>query len=317
MKWIIVPIVLIVSISTFGQRDLTPNSRKDAFGKRDFRNLANYGLQFQLGATYLLTNPHNQEMEIRTSTGALRATYLHDEFGRLGAYAEIGMFHFPKKRSKLSLALKTILVSYYDWGIGYKHFRGGEDTYYTNVDPVTLEKTALPTQRYTFMNGHVYGRFSIHKNFYIKNKKKRDAKNNFFLDNSVGINVDYRLVQGYDAPNNGDYLGSYYPNEQTYSGPLYAQIHYGLGFGFRLKRGAYLIPGFRAPIAGYQQLQTSIPNAMGGRDIFDWGKFRWFSSQYWPILFHVKYMFLFEKKNKKGCPPAEINDQDRNTQQNR
>lgn len=317
MKWIVGFLLVSVSLMSYGQRDLTPNSRKSAFGKRDLRNLANYGFQFQLGATYLMTNPKNTEMEIRTSTGDLRATYLHDEFGRLGAFAEIGMFHFPKKRSKLSLWLKTVLVSYYDWGIGYKHFRGGEDTYYSVVDPVSSTKTELPAQRYTFMNGHLYGRFSIHKNIHFKNKKKRKDKTDFFLDNSLGINVDYRLVQGYDRPNTGDYIMSFQPNEQQYSGPLFAQIHYGLGFGFRLKRGAYLIPGVRLPLVGYQQVRGEPYTQMGGKDIFTYPMIHWFSSKYWPILFHVKYMFLLEKKNKKGCPPAEINDQDRNTQQSK
>ena len=317
MKWLVSILLVLISASTMAQRDLTPNSRKSAFGKRDLRNLANYGFQFQLGATYLMTKPRNTEYEIRTEAGELRATYLHDEFGRLGAFAEIGMFHFPKKRSKLSLALKTVLVSYYDWGIGYKHFRGGEDSYYNVVDPISLNKTALPTQRFTFLNGHIYGRFSVHKNIHFKNKKKRKDRTDFFLDNSLGINVDYRLVQGYDRPNDGDYNASYQPDQQQYSGPLFAQIHYGLGFGFRLKRGAYLIPGVRAPLVGYQQVQGAPSTAMGGKDVFTYPMIHWFSSRYWPILFHVKYMFLLEKKNKNGCPPAEINDRDRNTQQNR
>ena len=227
------------------------------------------------------------------------------------------MFHFPKKRSKLSLALKTVLVSYYDWGIGYKHFRGGEDTHYNLIDPNSGGKSALPVQRHTFMNGHVYGRFSIHKNIHFKSKRNRKDKTDFFLDNSLGINVDYRLLQGYDRPNEGDYSVSYYPFDQQYSGPLFAQLHYGLGFGFRLKRGAYLIPGVRAPLVGYQQVQPAATQSMGGASKFGNPSIHWFSSKYWPILIHVKYMFLFEKKNKNGCPPAEINTQDRETQQNR
>ena len=129
--------------------------------------------------------------------------------------------------------------------------------------------------------------------------------------------MDYRLLQGYDRPNHADYVASYAPMDQQYSGPLHVQLHYGLGFGFRLKRGAYLIPGVRAPLVGYQQIQPIQSASMGGANRFGTPMIHWFSSKYWPILIHVKYMFLLEKKRKNSCPPAEINDQDRSTQQGR
>ena len=110
------------------QRDLTPNKKKDAFGTRDFRNLNSYGLQFQLGPTWTMTRSINEELD------SPRGPYYHDPRGRLGVYGEIGMFHFPKRRSALSKKLKTILVSYYDWGIGFKYFRGAEDIRLDTVD---------------------------------------------------------------------------------------------------------------------------------------------------------------------------------------
>ena len=97
MKYFVGLICLLFTLSLSAQRDLTPNSKKSAFGKRDLRSLANYGLQFQLGATYLLTKPRNQEFDLLNPQGELRATYLHDEFGRLGGFRGNRDVPFPKE----------------------------------------------------------------------------------------------------------------------------------------------------------------------------------------------------------------------------
>ena len=307
MKWTIGFVVVFFAFGVHAQRDLTPSSRKQAFGKRDLRALSNYGLQFQLGATYLMSKLKNETYDATPEFGGFRGNYIPDPKGRLGAYAEIGMFHFPKKRSKLSLALKTVLVSYYDWGIGFKYFRGSEALERNTVDGAgTVVNT--DNSLYNFDFGHVYARFSLHKNIHFKKNGGRD-KSSFFLDNSLGINVDYRVTTKTDA-----YVIA--TENQNYSAPLHAQLHYGLGFGFRLKRGAYLIPGVRAPLLGFQMTNQAPVNSVSGQSTFGNPSFRWFSSKYWPILIHVKYMFVFEKK-RKGCPPAEVNDQDKNTQRNR
>ena len=307
MRYSLALALIYLAFGSLAQRDLTPTSRKQAFGKRDLRALSNYGLQVQVGATYLMTRLHNPTNEILTTSGSIRGTYLHDPKGQLGAYAEIGMFHFPKKRSKLSLALKTVLVSYYDWGVGFKYFRGMQ-TIETQLTDASGNKIGSPDiVPYRFEFGHVYGRFSLHKNINFKSKKTGE-NSNFFLDNSLGINVDYRVTTKTDP-----YPISTDPIPVGYSSPLHAQLHYGLGFGFRLKRGAYLIPGVRAPLVGFQMTQPLPSNTVSGVSTFGNPSFRWFSSRYWPALIHVKYMFAFEKKVKKGCPPVETNDQDKNT----
>lgn len=310
MKWTLIFFVTTLLGSAFAQRDFTPSSKRQAFGTRDFRNLSNTGLQFQLGGTYLMSKLNNEVREVRTETGELRGRYLHDPKGMLGAYAEIGLIHFPKKRSKLSLWLKTVLVSYYDWGLGFKYFRGAEQIRYESMNPSSGTVVSTLTPNYFFEYGNIYGRFSLHKNIHFKNKRK-NAQSNFFLDNSLGVNIDYRVLQ-----KTSPYAWSPMTDEQRYSKPLQVQLHYGLGFGFRLKRGAYLIPGVRVPLLGYQSTVALFNDSAKGSTVFGNPSTHWFSSKYWPLLFHVKYMFLFEKK-VKGCPPVEINDQDKNTQQGR
>ncbi len=299
MKNFFLILLLFITAISFSQRDMTPGSRKQAFGKRDFRNLSNTGLQFQLGPTYLMTRTKNPS--VLFDNGVTNGRYTIDPKGLLGFYGEIGLTHFPKKRSKLSLALKTVLVSYYDWGIGFKHFRGQENLTLERLSP---SGAVLGTAKYqgNFNSGFIYARFSLHKNVHFK------ALKNFFLDNSLGFNLDYNVL----VPK-VDFATSQYQATlnivgapQHYHTPFVAQLHYGLGFGFRLKRGAYLIPGVRVPILGINEWHKGNPSL------------KWFTRSYWPILFHVKYMFLFEKKSKPGsCTGAATNDQDKNTNRNR
>ncbi len=293
MRYLVVLIFAGLTLCSFGQRDLTPNSRKSAFGgARDFRDLRYTGLQVQLGPTYTITRTETARTDFDNS--ATRGNYSIDPRGRFGAYAEVGMAHFPKKRSKLSLKIKKVLVSYIDWGVGFKLLGGRE---FTNIDYTDVVGNVVSSDQQSgnFYNGYAYGRFSVHKNWHFKRLGK-----NFFLDNSIGANVDYRVLSqtAYSADVSGI-------SPQAFHQPLVAQLHYGLGFGFRTRRGTYIIPGVRMPILGINEWDRGNPTLT------------WFSSKYWPMLAHVKVINLFQKKRKNGCPPAEINDQDRETQQNR
>ena len=186
MKLIIGFIAVFISTLAFAQpRDLTPNKKGKAFGKRDFRDLRGVGLQVQLGPTYLMTNRKNELVETNLIDNGFTGDYTNDQFGKLGVYGEIGLMHFPKKRSKLSLRLKTVLVSYFDWGLGFKYFRGGENIIVNNNTANTNS-----TEVFRLGHGNVYGRFSLHKNVHFKTNQGRD-KSKFFLDNSLGLNVDY------------------------------------------------------------------------------------------------------------------------------
>ena len=298
MKRIIGLLILVFPMVALAQpRDLTPTKRNQGFGQRDFRKLGYTGLQFQLGGTYLMTRIDYKPVEF--GSGASLGRYTLQPKGLLGAYGEVGLVHFPKKRSKLSLALKTVLVSYYDWGIGFKYFRGLERM---SVDRLTPSGAVIGTNvtEGRFQRGHLYGRFSLHKNAHLKKIKR------FYLDNSVGVNFDYNLLKSkVDAPTAAHLVDLTSVNApQKYQQNFIAQLHYGLGIGIKLKRGAYLTPGVRIPIIGVYEWRKGHPTIS------------YFSSEYMPLLFHIKYMFMFEKK-AKGCPAVETNSQDKETMRNR
>ncbi len=274
-----------------GQRDLTPGKRRgDVFGKADYKDYRFYGLQVSGGPTYMLTrsNANNTTYTTVDATGR-PMDFTYDPSGKLGAYLELGMAHFPKKRSKISLALKTVLVSYYDWGIGFKYLGGKETTTINYYNPLN-ELVATSEGTGQFYNGYLYGRFSLHKNI---NLSKR-----YFIDNGLGVNFDYRLLTG-----NQDYEGATMAtvaNSQEFHKPFVAQLHYDLGFGIKLNRRSFLIPGVQVPIISFHEWRGGC------------AALKWYDSNYLPLLAHIKLIYLFEKK-VKGCnTPGSEDDKKRN-----
>jgi hypothetical protein len=88
---------------------------------------------------------------------------------------------------------------------------------------------------------------------------------------------------------------------QTFSPAFRAQLHYDLGFGIRLKKGRYLIPGAQLPVLGIQEWNSGS------------AKLQWFSSKYYPVMFHLKYIHLFPaKKSKHACFEGSAEDRKRN-----
>ncbi|MCR9171447.1 MAG: hypothetical protein NXI10_03075 [bacterium] len=308
MKWILTTALVGMAFAGMAQRDLNPRNGNPFGGAQSFKDYNLYGIQFQLGPTFLMNSPRNERYDVN---GVFRGDYLHNPKTRLGAYAEIGMFHFPKKRSKLSQRLKFIFVSYYDWGLGFKYFRGAEQIT-ANFEDASGNYIGSEDRTFNFSNGNVYGRFSLHKNIHFHPKKRRE-KLNFFLDNSLGINFDYRVMQTADTYT--DWYGVMEQNQQYYR-PFHAQLHYGLGFGWSPRRGMFIIPGVSLPIVGYHSATTAMDGS-GDKQNY-WGKpsMHFFSSRYWPILFNVKFMFALPKK-QKGCATGITNDQDQETQRNR
>jgi hypothetical protein len=268
--------ILAFHFVSFSQRDLAPrkgSKRSKIFGARDFRDLRNYGLQVSAGATYQFTKTLNET--VRLEENGRPMDYTIDPSGKLGVFFDVGTAHFPITAPRLTF-IKKRFISYYDWGK-----EKSDMNYY---DATGTNVISEGHGEGSFYNGFASGRFTIHKNIYFGEK--------YFMDNGLGVNLDYRVLTGYQ-----DYLGTKSPAPQSFSKPLVSQLHFDLGFGIRKKRGSYIIPGIQIPIVGI----------VGGR------KTQWYSSEYWPILFKVKYVMLFEKKKSKtSCNEGSEEDRKRN-----
>jgi hypothetical protein len=287
-------VVLGVMLSVIGtqlsaQKNLVPGKRRsDVFGKSDYKDYRFFGLQLSGGPTFMATRSNANNPTYTGSYNGRPMDYTFDPAGLPGFFIEAGLAHFPKKRSNISKALKTILISYYDWGIGFKILGGQESTLVNTYTPGG-SLMASYTGSGNFYNGYLYGRFSVHKNINFSKK--------YFLDNGLGINLDYRLLEQGSPTYPVD--GGFNFNQGMHS-KFVAQLNYTLGFGFRLSRRSIVIPGVQVPILGF----------------YDWRKgcaaLKWYNSNYLPILVHVKWIYLFEKK-VKGCnTPGSEDDRKRN-----
>ena len=188
--------------------------------------------------------------------------------GLPGYYLEAGMEHLFKKPQKI--------VHYFDWGIGVKHFSGQEKY---AVDGST---TATRGQ---FNLGNVFARADIHNVWQLSMFN--------FIDQSLGFNLDYRIYGGKD---DAQYLSPIAPVNQT---KLVAQLHYTIGFGYKVRDGFFIVPTFQTPILTLAKFDGFNPSH------------HWFNSRYQPMIFTLKFAWLFPKK---GCPSVDgmEDDKDRN-----
>jgi len=286
--------VFMLSSTVFAQRDMTPGkSRKDVFGgASDFKEYRYFGLQLSAGPTFMLT----RRVPVTQRYDAVRPYDITTKpHGLPGFFVEAGMIHIPKKRSKLSQKLKYIFVSYYDWGLGFKLLGGEEFSDITALDPITYQPLGTTNYAGRFYNGYAYGRITAHKNIYFKQK--------YFVDNGLGLNFDFNVMRSPEAnAYSAEMLALGKP--QYFQAPAVFQLHYELGLGMKLNRRSMLILSAQTPIMGFMEWRGGNPSL------------KWFDTNYQPLMLKLKWTYLFEKK-VKGCAPAKINDQDKNTNKNR
>jgi hypothetical protein len=253
----------------------------------DYLMVRNKGITFSVGPTWQFT-PKTETFEITDNSGSRGVTTLNPD-GRLGFYGEFGMVIFPKWKALVPIKAlkKSRLLDYMDFTLGYRHYRG--------IETVTTEFTNAMgdvTNRFestgTYSNGFLVGRFDAHTLLYF-GKKKIDKVRKQFIDQSLGINVDYNLVRG--STTYEPYTSSYSPvvKELNFYHPLVVQMHYSIGVGIRFNRAWMMIPGVSIPFVSFHEW-----NGFNAR-------MNWFQSTYWPIQAQIKFIKLFERTPKCGA----------------
>lgn len=241
-----------------------------------------HGMQFSFGPTYTFTNTSIEEGEFLIKSENLGADSLirfsREAKSRIGVFAELGMVHITKKPRKY--------VHYYDWGVGFKLYGGREITkskVYDNRDTLIGKLDGEGE----FYNGYLYGRFSAHNVFQINPQ--------LFLDNGLGVNLDYALMKGNTA-----YNGFHVPVGEKFHGDLISQLHYSIGLGIkpRVDKGFFFVPSIEIPFLGIHEWNGGSP------------AINWFSSKYYPVMLRMKFVWLFNRDPNR-CPPVEINSIDK------
>jgi hypothetical protein len=284
-------IVVIICLLTFCSPFLGQAQKKNPYMidrtiKRDKRvrepwlpqnmRYARAGWFIAPGITYTMTR-FDDPTETLVTDDASRIDATFKPRGRFGPYLEGGRYRIFNRG----------FFKYVDYGLAVKKLTGREvmeGGIYSNADNTTISEFATDgIFKETFASGflnlnhiHTMGSFN-------------------FIQNSIGINLDYRFLQ------NNEITEGVRGPEYVFPGPnpLMFQLHYKLGWGIRVSKKMMVIP----------TVETPILNAVS------FEKFKsthgWFSSRYRPLIFSLRFLFLRDA-NSTECPPVFTNPHDVN-----
>jgi len=151
---------------------------------------------------------------------------------------------------------------YLDYGLAYKRFSGLEEVSGSDGTDVS----------HTFIDQHVTGHFNLNNIIELSNP--------FFIQNSLGFSVNYAFDK---LRTPGLSIGETFPD------PGFAQLHYKFGLGIFATKKLLIIPSIELPLISAYPLGP-IPTLT------------YFSSNYYPAIFTLKFMFL--RDGREDCPPV-------------
>ncbi|TXI79104.1 MAG: hypothetical protein E6Q44_09660 [Flavobacteriales bacterium] len=216
------------------------------------------------GLTYTLPRATDGEQEVfRRGDTSYVATY--DPNGRLGLYLEGGLSWYTRD---------PVIVDYLDLGIAYKNLRGHEvaNGRYAIADSV-LDLVGEGAFAERLLTVH------FNANKFIPTWRYQ------FVQLSLGANADLRLSADHD------HTASPVLNEHRSPPDLWGQVHFKVGYGFKLTSKMFVIPAVESPI-------FSVKPADDAR----FGALQWFSSDYRPLILSVRFLFLRARRGF-DCPP--------------
>lgn len=220
------------------------------------------GFYFAPGITYTWPRSGETDKELfREGDTSYTATL--DPSGRFGLYLEAGWFHATRD---------PVILDYWDIGLAYKNLRGREESYGI-LRRGELADTLFGDARFAERALTLH----VNANKFIQ---VRDYQ---FVQLTLGANADYRL--------GSDHTGIPILARHVFPPDLVGQLHFKVGYGFKLTGSLLVIPAVETPIF------SIVPD-----DQENWGALQWFSSTYRPLIFSVRFLWLRAPKGF-DCPP--------------
>lgn len=182
--------------------------------------------------------------------------------GRLAVYGEVGRFQIFYEGGNF--------FNYLDYSLAYKRLSGAEK--YNDLKSV-------------FKQNFVLGNFNLNNIIQLSDYT--------FLQNSLGVNLDYKFSEKYDNANGS---GSENTNNLLFS------LHYKIGYGIKAKNNLFIIPSIEVPILNALKWEN-------GKSTYGI-----FSSRYKPVIFSVRFAFL-RKKGRNACPDNGLSPEDKKKQE--
>ncbi len=272
-------ILLLCSISCIGwsQNNFSPNKKVKGVFPVDFV-YKNSGWFVGPGLTYTLTRSSNPQ---ETIAGGVDTAYLatFDPNGKIGAYLEFGRYHSLTYWGPFK---------YLDYSIAGKWLRGNETfvgEMFNTADQTSLQAAAGEGN---FSDIFVLVNFNLNNVIPITDRS--------FVQNSIGVNGDYRLVKS------TSYDGGFSGLTQSEPSNIIGQLHYKLGYGIQPRNKDFvIIPSIETPILNAYKFEDG-KSTLG-----------YFNSRYRPLIFSVRILFL-RRKNGLDCKPPKVNPSDKEKQ---
>lgn len=260
----LLPLVIVLAVCSPGAKaqGLMDRKRTDLIPLDG--QVRRIGFYLAPGLTYTLPRFKDSEEEVfRSGDTSYVTTY--DPNGRLGLYAEGGISWYTRD---------PVIVDYLDLGIAYKNLRGRElvQGRYTIAD-TTAELAGEGEFAERLLTIH------FNANKFIPTWRYQ------FVQLSLGANADYRLGSAYT------HTADSALNAHAFPPDLWGQVHFKVGYGFKLTGRLFVIPSIETPV-------FSVVPEDDGR----FGQLQWFSSNYRPLIFSVRFLFLRARKGF-DCPP--------------
>jgi hypothetical protein len=189
--------------------------------------------------------------------------------GRMGVGLEVGRFH---------LIDNSNLISHLQLNMGLKVLRGVERF---EASLVTENSSRADILKNEGAFSHSYATMS----FIASNIMQFNRTG--FVQNSLGINGDYRIAAATTYNNNGLPIDLATPSRFIF------QANYSLGVGFRLTGNILIVPTIETPIVNiyeYDDLKSTL---------------KIFNTRYRPFILRVSVYMLDNKKDRK-CPSKKV-----------
>ncbi len=261
MHRLIVTLLLLLPAMAFSQQHLRKN--RDVFPTQG--NLERKGWIFSPALTFMAP-PYKQASE-RLSLGTDTIYDInYRAAGKIGIGIEVGRFHEIDA---------SRLITFVDFAVGFKALRG------TETFRAMLDDPDRSTPYFHDGEGVFTGHY-LTASFNATNIKQ--FSDHSFMTNAFGINADYKVGE------NVFYNRSALPINQMMAPDLLFQLHYKIGFGFRVSPKFLVVPSLETPILTLYEFDQ-MKSTMGI-----------FNSRYRPVILRLNIM-MFDNKSKRKCPP--------------
>lgn len=184
--------------------------------------------------------------------------------GKTGLHFELGRYH---------LLEYSVAWRYFDYGLSYWTLRGREN-WEEKLLVVPYSELQTIAQGSTQFSRHFVSAFAN-----INNVREYAGKR--FLQNSFGVRLSYNAVRYADLVKVPSVT-----NSQEAKGKILAQLHYKLGFGFKVRNRFLVIPSAELPFFNLWPFDFR----MGGIGAFN--------SRYNPVLFNMRIL-MFSTRFKR------------------